>query len=333
MSVRPPATDLPQTGAAAAPAAPPRAQPRAGWAQRAERSNMLMLRIMTWISLRLGRRVARVVLAGIALYFLLFAPSARRASRQYLARALGRPARWADGFRQVFSFASTIHDRIYLLNDRFDLFDIRLHGQDVIEAALQRKEGVFMVGAHFGSFEVLRALSRRRPELRVCMLMYEDNARKINAALQAINPRAGQDIIALGRADSMLRLSEALDGGAIVGMLADRSLHDDETTTLPFLGDPAQWPLGPWRIAALLRKPIVMALGIYRGGNRYDVHFETLADFSATDRGSRSGAVQAALATYVARLQAHCESAPDNWFNFYDFWAREAGRPAGSQAS
>ena len=53
MSVRPPATDLPQTDAAAAPSASPQAQPRAGWAQRAERSNMLMLRIMTWISLRL----------------------------------------------------------------------------------------------------------------------------------------------------------------------------------------------------------------------------------------------------------------------------------------
>lgn len=320
---------------------PPPAMPRAdttgvaartGWARRAERSNRLMLRVMTWISLHLGRRASRVVLAGIAAYFLLFAPSARRASRRYLERALGRRARLADGFAQVFSFASTIHDRVYLLNDRFDLFDIRLHGQDVIEAALQRGEGVFMIGAHFGSFEVLRALSRQHQGPRVCMLMYEDNARKINAALQAINPRAERDIIALGHSDSMLRLREALDEGAVVGMLADRSLHDDETATLPFLGEPAQWPLGPWRIAALLRRPVVMALGIYRGGNRYDVHFETLADFSAIERSSRSEAVQAALATYVRRLQAHCESAPDNWFNFYDFWAGEAERPAGTQA-
>jgi predicted LPLAT superfamily acyltransferase len=49
-----------------------------------------MLRVMTWISLRLGRAPARFVLAGISLYFLLFAPAAKAASRAYLRRALGR---------------------------------------------------------------------------------------------------------------------------------------------------------------------------------------------------------------------------------------------------
>ncbi len=285
---------------------------------------MLMLRIMTWISLRLGRRAARVVLSGIAAYFLVFAPAARRASRQYLARALGRAPRIGDSFRQFFSFASTIHDRVYLLNGRLDLFSIRVHGQEVIEAALNRGEGVFMVGAHFGSFEVLRAISHQRPGLRVCMLMYEGNARKINAALKAINPLAEHDVIALGHPESMLRLRDALDDGAIIGILADRSLHDDETVCVPFLGKPTRWPAGPWRIAALLRKPVVMALGVYGGGNRYDVYFESLADFSNTDRRARSEAEHAALATYVQRLQAHCEREPYNWFNFFDFWSRSA---------
>ena len=46
---------------------------RTDWAHTPERSNKLMLRVMTWISLRLGRRVARGVLHLIAAYFLLFA--------------------------------------------------------------------------------------------------------------------------------------------------------------------------------------------------------------------------------------------------------------------
>jgi len=45
-----------------------------------------------------------------------------------------------------------------------------------------------------------------------------------------------------------------------------------------------------------------------------------VADFSNIERGARGQAVQAALATYVRRLQHHCQGAPDNWFNFYDFW-------------
>jgi predicted LPLAT superfamily acyltransferase len=64
------------------------AQPE--WMRRQERSNLAILRLMVWISLAFGRRVGRLVLHGIAVYFVLFAPAARRASRAYLHRVLGR---------------------------------------------------------------------------------------------------------------------------------------------------------------------------------------------------------------------------------------------------
>ena len=106
-------------------------EPPAGadWLRQQEKSNLAILKLMVWISLTFGRRIGRVVLYGIAAYYVLFAARARRASRAYLQRALGRWAEWSDGFRHVLAFASTIHDRIYLLNDRFDLFDIEMvHG-------------------------------------------------------------------------------------------------------------------------------------------------------------------------------------------------------------
>ncbi len=300
---------------------------RPDWTRHGERSNQAMLRLMTWISLRLGRRVARVVLVGIAAYFVAFAPRARSASRDYLRRALGRRAGLRDCLRHMFRFAATIHDRVYLLNDRFDLFDIRLQGAELVDAALADGRGALLVGAHLGSFEVLRALSRQRGGMRVCMMMYEDNARKINAALQAINPRANHDIIALGRPDSMLRLDAALASGAVVGLLADRTLHGDGTVELPLLGAPAPWPLGPWRIAALLRRPVLLAVGLYRGGNRYDVVFSRIADFSATTRAGRDAAMRDAAAAYASAVQQYCLDAPYNWFNFYDFWTAPSPPP------
>ncbi len=299
------------------------------WTQQGERSNRHMLRLMTWISLRLGRRTGRLVLAGIAVYFVLFAHSARRASRQYLKRVLGRDANWADGFRHVFSFAATIHDRVYLLNERWDLFDLRVQGAEHLDAVLAQGRGAFLMGAHVGSFEVLRAMARRSGAPPVSLLMYPDNARKINAALHAINPAAAHDIIPLGQVDSMLRLQTRLDAGGVVGILADRSLHDDDTVILPFLGHPAPWPRGPLRIAALLKRPVVLMFGLYRGGNRYDLHFEPLADFSTLGRGERAAAIDAALTAYVQRLQSRCVDAPYNWFNFYDFWKGPEAEAAG----
>jgi predicted LPLAT superfamily acyltransferase len=150
------------------------------WMRRQERSNLAILRLMVWISLAFGRRVGRLVLHGIAVYFVLFAPAARRASRAYLHRVLGRYAGWRDGYRHVFSFASTIHDRIYLLNDRFNVFDIEVRGDQALLAAIEKQPGALLMGAHLGSFEVLRAMGRGKKGLRVAMLMYEQNARKLS---------------------------------------------------------------------------------------------------------------------------------------------------------
>lgn len=339
----------------ARPPTPPPATVNSGakaeWARRPERSNTFWLRVMTWISLALGRTVARAVLGPIAAYFLAFAPRARRASRAYLRRALGREPRLADLYRHFFSFAATIHDRLYLINDRFDLFDIRVVGEDVMRAAVgapdsvlakpgvragaQRPlpapplrgtgsaadgQGVFLLGAHLGSFEALRALGRERTGLRVVMVMYEDNARRLNELLAAINPAARQDIVALGRLDSMLAVRDRLAEGALVGMLGDRTLGDEATHEVGFLGATVRLPLGPLRLAAMLRRPVIFMTGLYLGGNRYRLHFEPLADFSATPAGGREAAVRAALERYAARLETHCRNAPYNWFNFHDFW-------------
>ncbi|HLX01702.1 MAG TPA: acyl-CoA synthetase [Trinickia sp.] len=307
---------------------------RAAWAEREERSHPTLLRIMTWLSLRLGRRLGRVVLRAVAAYFVLFSPHAREASRDYLGRVLGRPAGWRDVYRHMLTFGSTIHDRIYLLSERFDLFDIRVHGGKHVLAALAQGDGAFLLGGHLGSFEVVRTIGRTLPELRVAVMMYEENARNINAILETVNPAARENVISLGRADSMLKASESLDDGCMIGMLADRTLlsgDSDSLEHLPFLGAPAAFPLGPLRMAAMLRRPVIFMTGLYRGGNRYDVHFEALTDFTAVPRSERNEAVRAALVRYVALLEKHCRAAPYNWFNYFDFW--QGGKAATATAA
>jgi predicted LPLAT superfamily acyltransferase len=299
----------------------------ASWLRMPERSNMLSLRIMTWISLRMGRAAGRVILHPIAVYFLLFAPTSRRASREYLYRALGRPATWRDLYRHFFYFAATIHDRIYLINKRFDLFDIEIHGKEAIQQQLAEDKGLFLMGAHIGSFEVLRAIGRQVPGLRVAMTMHEDNAQKVNAVLNAINPEAGMDIIGLGHVDSMLKVHEYLEAGIIVGMLGDRTLGEDKMSRLDFLGTPADFPNGPFRMAALLRRPVMFMLGVYLGGNRYRIHFEPLADFRNIPAGKRAEVIQEAIKRYAVLLNHHCRTEPYNWFNFFDFWQLSPDAP------
>lgn len=310
------------------------------WARTPERSNRLALRVMVWIALACGRRVARWVLHPICVYFLLFAPTPRRHIKRYLWRAIGARAGWADGYRLLHAFASTVLDRVYLLRGRMDLFDVRVQGSAPVEEAVLGGRGAFLIGAHVGSFEALgacRGQSARPLDLRLAMLMYPDNARQINEVLDAVAlPALRPEVIALGRPATMLAVRDWLEAGGMAGMLADRTLpggaddaaagaHRGGVVALDFLGRPALFNDGPFRLAALLRRRVFFMAGLYAGANRYEVRFEPLADFSEriADAGERERRIQAALQAYVARLEALCRAWPYNWFNFHDFWLED----------
>ncbi len=292
------------------PEAPAAATPE--WRARPERSNAFALSAMRWAALNLGRPVARLLLLPITAWFLATVPSARRASRAYLDRALGRPATLLDVARHFHAFASVTLDRVWFLTGRHDLFQVEVQGEAVARTVAAAGTGCFLLGAHYGSFESVRAWGLRQPGVRVSLLMYEDNARRIGAALRALDPGLDLTIIALGRVDSMLKLREALEAGQWVGMLGDRALGDDDTVELPFLGRPARFPLGPFRLARMLRRPVVLMCGAWLGGNRYRVRFEAMPEDLSPE---------AAAAHYAARLEAWCREAPLNGFNFHDVWA------------
>jgi predicted LPLAT superfamily acyltransferase len=297
----------------------------ADWIRHHERGSNALLRIMAFVSLRLGRTLSRIPLYGIAIYFFLLAPAARRHSLRYLRLALGRTPRARDRFRQILTFATTIHDRVYLINGQFETFNITVEGEAWVLAQSESGRGAMLMGAHMGSFEVMHSLGRRRRGIKVAMAMYEENARKINATLAAINPRLVSDIIPLGRIDSMLNIAERLDGGAFVGVLGDRTPGDEPAQAVTLLGERAYLPTGPMRAAAILRCPVFFMAGLYRGKNNYHVVFVPVADFSATRAGARRVAVRTAIDRYAAVLDQYCRSDPYNWFNFYDFW-----RPQGA---
>jgi len=296
-----------------APSAPASAE----WARRPERGSPALVRFMAWLSVTIGRRASRILLELIVAYFYVFSPTARRHSREYLRRCLGREPTRAERYAVFRSFSTTIHDRVFFLKDRYDDFAIEVHGAELLAGG-----GKLLMGAHMGSFEAMRATGRHHGHRKVSMAMYEENARRLNAILAAINPQALADVVPLGHVDSMLALRTRLEEGDLVGVLADRTLGDEPVLHVPFLGEPAPFPTGPMRMAAALRQPVFLMVGLYRGGNRYEVRFEPLADFSGPGGEGREARVRAAIEAYVARLEHYCRAAPDNWFNFHDFWRK-----------
>jgi predicted LPLAT superfamily acyltransferase len=293
------------------------------WREAPERGTARGMALMAGLTLRLGRSATRCLLPPLCLYFYATAPAARRASRQFLGRALGREPGTSDVLRHYHAYASNLHDRLLLAAGRVDALDITLTGTAEVEGLLRAGRGCLLVGSHLGSFEVLRALGKvqGRP---ISVVMHEENALKMQAVFSRLAPDLQQRVIASGRPDTMLRIKECLERGEIVGMLGDRPLGDERSASLPFLGAPARFPLGPWLLAAVLGCPTALFFGLYHGGARYELVLEALGPGVSVPRQQRDAAVQLALARYVARLEHYARRAPYNWFNFYDFW--QAGR-------
>jgi predicted LPLAT superfamily acyltransferase len=286
----------------------------------------LALRLILWIALHLGRGAARLVLYPITLYFLIKARPQRIGSRRFLARALGRPASLAQVARHIHCFASTILDRVYLLAGQESRLQVSFKGESLVTERVAAGQGFLLLGAHLGSFEILRALGVERAEIPLKILMYPGHNRTITEVFDRLNPRIAQTVIPLGTPNTLLAAKEALDSGQAVGLLGDRVGPGESSVPCRFLGAQARFPTGPLALAAVTGVPVILFFGLYLGGNRYAVHFEPFAERVETAGRPRGAALAHWVQRYAERVEHYARLAPYNWFNFYDFWDEDEGR-------
>ncbi|HRE55271.1 MAG TPA: lipid A biosynthesis acyltransferase [Candidatus Competibacter sp.] len=294
------------------------------WARLPERGSPLALWLIRSIALYLGRPVARLLLYPITLYFLIAAGDARRSSRRYLRRALGREPGWPQLFRHIHWFSATILDRVYFLTGRLDHFQIEIVGGQAILDQLRSGRGCILLGSHLGSFEALRAVGASLPDFPIKILMNVEHNRALTRLFEALNPELARAIIPIGRPETLLAVQESVSRGCLIGALGDRVAQDDKTVRCQFFGRETAFPIGPILLAALMECPVVLCFGLYRGGNRYDVHFEKLAEKIALEPRRRQEQLGVWVQRYADRLEHYARLAPYNWFNFYDYWSEDA---------
>ena len=292
------------------------------WLEQQERSSEFWLRLIRWIALNLGRPVARLLLYPIVFYFLIFSIKTRRASKDYLQRVLGRSPGFIDQFHHFHYFASTILDRVYLLTGQEGLLDIRIHNAEVLFEKVNSKNGAILLGAHLGSFEVLRALAVHQQHFPLKVLMYADHNEMVTRMLSVLSPEVAETVIPLGQPDTLLKVKESLDQGDLIGMLGDRIAESDKHVECDILGGKAILPAGPMLLAVTLKVPVVLFYGLYKGGRRYDIHFEILTEAVEVSRAERESTINDLTRRYAERLEFYAKQAPYNWFNFYDYWCK-----------
>jgi len=291
-----------------------------GWLAVAERGSVVGIRLVVWLATALGRTPTRFFLRAVAAYYVLGRRSVRRFSRRYLERIHGR-ATLGMVYTHVLRFAEVALDRVFIVSGKDRYFEVTRTGHHYLEALGASRRGAILLGAHLGSFEAMR-MQADREGFSIHFLGQFRNARMINAALTKLNPRSSARLIARGDGvEFMLRIREKLRQGDRVAILADRVAPGERVAEVDFLGEQGRFPTGPYLLAALLKCPVYLTFGLYRAPNRYDLFCEPFEEEIKLPREARDEALHAYAQKFATRLEHYVRLAPDNWFNFYDFWS------------
>lgn len=297
---------------------------RVGWLDVAETGGVLGIQFFVIVCTLFGRTPARMFLRVVALYYSLFHTTARRASRNWLEKIHG-PGRatFAMTYAHLLRFSQVALDRLFFVRRQMWRFKIHTHGEESLRALRESKKGAILLSAHLGSFEALRALADLG-DVRVNILGHFGNAKMINAALQRLDLRYMTRLIEIepGRIDFIFKVKECIERGEHVAILADRVGLGGETVEVEFMGAPARVPSGVYLLAHTLRCPVYLVFALYNEPNRYDIHCELFAEEVVLPRKARSEAVAKYAQQFANRLSHYGRLAPDNWFNFFDFWAK-----------
>ncbi len=296
------------------------------WADQEERGAAWLLRPGFALVRRFGWPVGRAVTLGAVAWFLLTSPRARRASADYLRRVLGRPATALEVARHFDQFACAILDRVMLLSGQEAEYKIEVDGLDPLLDTLRAGQGAILLGAHLGSFEVLRTLARNAPA-PVWALMYRRSGGALTTLLDQIAPKVRELVLEIGDTASMIQARECVERGEMVGILADRSPPGHRLVEAPFLGETAPFPAGPWVLAASIRAPVFLFHGVSTGKRRYHIGIEPFAEQVVLRRETRDVDLRAYVLRYAAALERVCRAHPFQWFNFFPFWDGDETRP------
>jgi lauroyl/myristoyl acyltransferase len=188
----------------------------------------------------------------------------------------------------------------------------RIEGDEHLLAAVAEGRGLVLLTAHLGNWELggrLLAARLRRPTHVVVAAEADPRVERFL--------RGGPSpvrFVRRGDPTAMVPLVGALRRGEIVALQGDRALGTRGDALVDFFGEPAPFPLGPFVLGRAAAVPVVPAFCLLDRDLRYTVVMARAIHVAANGEA-------AALAQWVAVLEAMIRRAPEQWFNFFDVWS------------
>jgi predicted LPLAT superfamily acyltransferase len=298
------------------------------WASLGERGSAAGLWFLAAVYRLFGRRVCLAIMSPVILFFFVTGREQRRASMDYLQRlwragALDRKPGYFMSFRHFMSFGAAALDKFAAWTGNIPVEDIAGVYPTAFDLVRESGKGAFMLTAHLGNPEVIRAIGSLKRRARVNVLVHTAHALRFNKLIERYSSDSTLRMIQVTEVgpDTAIILQNAVANGEVVVIVGDRIPVRGQTriSWATFFGAPAPFAQGPHILASILKCPVYLLFCV-REGARHRVYFEPFAERIELPRKNREAAIQASVQHYAERLEHYVRLAPLQWFNFYDYW-------------
>jgi predicted LPLAT superfamily acyltransferase len=299
------------------------------WAKSKERGSRWGLAFTSWVHRYLGPWLALPLVSCIVTYFFLTGGVARRATLGYLRRlhrftggTSPRPSFW-NAYRLFLACGFASYDKLSAWLDPLLISKLDFPGLELMREARESGRGALIVGAHLGNLEMMRAVAARYGFKGFHAVVHFAHVAKLTGTINEAAPEAAADLIHVSNfgPETAMRLREIVDRGECVVIVGDRTpvSENGQTVTVDFLGEPAEFPRGPFVLAAALECPVYLFFCVRHDGG-YKVIAEKFSDRVTLPRARRKEELTGLARRYAERLEQLCIAHPLQWFNFFDFW-------------
>ncbi len=311
------------------------------WSRKVEHGlGFWQFRFFSWVVRKCPWPVMSALVAVITFFFFLGAKQERRISRDYLRRVFkisgrGEPSSF-DVYRHILAFSFSMVEKIASSQDCGPLSRVETRDDDLkaLVAQLNEGRGACLLCSHLGNIEVLRALAHEKHThasraFKVIPVIDLSGTAKFNSILKQLNPSLMADIVDANSVgmDTIIWMRDQIEKGNVVVIAGDRtSAHTaaNRSVCVPFLGDPAYFPMGSFLLVSLLGAPVYYVFGLRKRDLRVHSPCEMLVERAEAEtsgpRKGRDERIRRLVGEYARVLGAHCVEHPYQWYNFYEFW-------------
>ena len=250
----------------------------------------------------------------VVLYFFLFSWSSSKWIYRYYRDGLGCGVLESivGIYRTYYVFGQVIIDNVAMMSEMRDKFNLKHDGTEFIRDMVEKETGGILISGHMGNWEIGGQLMRGYGG-KVNVVMYDEEHQQIKKQLEEHGGERKFNVIPIKDDIShVFLISKALLNKELVCIHGDRFRQGMRTLKHDFLGREAQFPYGPFAIAAKFDVPKAFVYGFKTGTYGYQ--------FYCTRPIFGKVAPELLLTKYVDEMTRKVRKYPNQWFNFYDFW-------------